>query len=309
MLQENFKYIRKDCVLVNRNYWEENSSQLVQTYTRRLNIKVNYITKVVKANYDREKFKYHDLKEQDLIFVSRYITTFKNMPLGSSADDYTNVPMSSILGCFRNNNISFSSLDILDDKVLVEKIDDLQSNGIVLTQAKECTVGKVVKVGKGGFFSNWTRKSKPSVNVGDIILFWNNISTPIDIDGKTYLCFEDNRVIGKFTNGDISLSSLELLDGRILLIEQEDVKEDLDGVIIIAKDEDQDFTSIPTNRFKVVKIASVGREVRNNVYIPFDGMEEGDIVVVDRNVLDYVDFKGVTYKTIEDIYKIQAILK
>jgi co-chaperonin GroES (HSP10) len=205
-MQENLKYVVKDTVLM-KHVYEDNTSNLIQVISRNLENKQNYITKVVKLNYDKEKYKYHNLNEGDLIFVSRYIATRKKFVFsstGTSLDDnrikYSTLPMLLVMGVFRDGNTRLESLEILDDKVLVEEIRDLDESGFKLPDAKEATVGRVIKVGKGGFNKNWVRREKPLVKEGDIVLFMNNVSTEITLHGKKYLCFEDNRLMGVFKN-------------------------------------------------------------------------------------------------------------
>lgn len=190
------KYLQKDSILI-KDDWEENKTSLIQVMSANYKQKKNYITKVVEVNYNKERYSDFDINKGDLLFLSRYTDACKKHKLEKAAM-YKQVPMLYIIGKFTNNRINFDELEILGDKILVEKVDLSKHGNIILPDLKEGTVGRVVKTGNGGFLRNWTKRTKHIVEVGDTILFWNNVSTPLCINGREYLAMESNVVLGKF---------------------------------------------------------------------------------------------------------------
>jgi co-chaperonin GroES (HSP10) len=306
--ENNFKYLVKNHVLV-KHEWEEKPDELIQAITFNNKLKCNYITKVVKINSDEKVFIHQKLKEDDIVFVSRYVTSKKKHKLGGllSTEEYSHLPLPQVLGAFRDNKISFDNIEIFDDKILVEKITTFKQNDIFLSNLRECNIGRVVKHGHGGFFKDFTRKSNSMVNVGDVILFWDNVSTPLTLDGKHYLCMEDNRIIGKLSNieTELKLENLTSFNGKILLKDIEDDKADITGKIVLSKGTFDNSTV--NNRLVVVSVGG-NEETRKNVYSDMTVLKVDDVVVVDRDYTEYVDFLGVRYYT-TDLECIECIIR
>ncbi len=291
---DKLKYIVKDCVLI-KHEWKENTSNLIQVYNRNMDVKQNFITNVVKVNYNKDKYKYHNLKEGDLVFLSRYVNSSKKHKLDGKIM-YSNVPLMQVMGVFRDNKIDFDTLEILDDKVLMEEVKNLSVSMIQLPDAKEGTVGRVLKVGQGGYDLNGNRK-KAQVKEGDLVLFWNNITTTLNLNAKTYLCTEDQRIVGIFKDGIVDIDHLELLENRVLFEDAKNLKLN-EGVLFAPEfDPELETTSMEENKFKVVKISDNP-----------EGIKAGDTVLIGKDFLDYVDFKGIRYYTMNNISYIYAVL-
>lgn len=305
-MDKNFRYIQEDKILV-AHQWVSPKANLIEVVDNKINTKKNFITRIVKHNYDKNIFCYHNIEEGDLVFLSRYMLSAKSFELGSSKTKYSSLPVTQILGVFRDENEDFNSLEILDSNILVEPIKELNEGGLTLTQQEnsKCNIGRVVKCGKGGFFPDWTRKDM-TVDVGDIILYWDNITTPLFLEGKHYLCVGEYGVVGRFTDGNIDTNNLEMLNGRILLSETDEVK--INGIFIPKVSEDVEEYSRPEDRFKVGRISEKGTEVKKGVFSGNQGVEIGDTLLIDPAFLKGVSFKGKQYYTIETVEDAKAIL-
>ena len=306
---EAFKYTQEDSVLIRHEY-EEINSNLIQIVTRKMDTKKNFLMRIIKCNYDKQKYKYHNIKEGDVCFFSRYVDTLKKFQLDNDSSKYSNAPMMQILGVFREERMVLDSLEILDGNVLVEPIEEVKEGGIILAQKEKakCNIGRVVKHGKGGFFNkNWERRENPLVREGDIILYWDNVATNIMFSGRTYLCIGDYSIIGTFTDGKVSVENLNMLDGRILLEEEREIKI---GSIIIPKDTTEQYEeySRPENRFRVIKISDTGKEIKNNVFLSNENIVEDSTVVIDPAITRNVSFLDKDYVTVESIEDIHAVL-
>jgi co-chaperonin GroES (HSP10) len=191
--------------------------------------------------------------------------------------------------------------------LLVEEINLNSENNIQLPDAKFGTVGKVLKAGKGGFFKNFIRKSNQEVHEGDIILYWNNSQTKIQLDGKNCSIVEYYAVIGVFVDGIMHFDFLNLLDGRVLLEEYKFEKINNSILYVPELQEDEKYAYDTNNRFKVVKVCKRGKEIYKGIFEDVE-VNEGDIVVVQRDILNYVDFKCKRYYTPEEMSSIEAVI-
>jgi len=280
-----------DYVLIDIEDWVENTSQLIQIYKKNSVAKSrNNIAKVLKQHYDKELFKYHNIEEGDFVFIGRNAINKKHELIPQR--QFSNIHCSQVQGVFRNNDLTIESLEILDDKVLMEKVNTLNIGIIQLQESEEITVGKVLKCGKGGFTNKWQRRGQ-EINVGDVVLFWNNITTKLMLNSKTYLCTEDAFIIGKFINKDnvmdnnfITLENLELLKDRLLITEVPKGDKKILGSFLYAPedDEDDDYASIKDNEYMILKSSN-------------EDFKENDKVIVSRTFLEYIDFKGKRYYT------------
>lgn len=280
-----------DYVLIDSEDWVEDTSQLIQIYKKNSVAKArNNIAKVLKHSYNRELFKHHNIVEGDYIFIGKNAIGKKHELIPQR--QFSNIHTSQIQGVFRNNELTIEALEMLDDKVLMEKVDDLSIGIIELSKPDEITIGKVIKCGKGGFTNKWQRREQ-EINVGDVVLFWNNITTNLMLKNKKYLCTEDSFIIGKFINkGNVSgnsfitLENLELLKNRLFITEVPKESKKILGSFLYAPEDDgdDDYASIKDNEYMILKSSN-------------EDFKENDKIIISRTFLEYVDFKGKRYYT------------
>lgn len=312
MINNMYKYMQLNSVLI-RHVWKDNSSMLIQTYNNKMETKLNYITDAIKVNIEEEKFG-DKINEGDTLFLSRYITVYRKFRLNKSYIDnydYSSIPAKLILGRFKDGMINLDSLEVFMDKVLIEPLEDLKIGNIFIPNS-QCDIGRVVKCGKGGLFRDYTRR-QPLVKEGSIVIFWNNVSTPVTLGLKKYACLDDHRLIGFWNSDkmeDITLDNLKLLNGRILLQDLKEEKLDLKSEIILpSKDNDFEISSNPENKCEVVKISERGKEYRAGKFLEQPDIKVGDVLVADKNALQYTYFKSSRYFTLESIEDAEAIIK
>ena len=244
---EDFRYTQENTVLVSHN-WLEINSNLIQVFNKQHSNKMNFITKVVKVNMEEEKLG-SSIKEGDILFLSRYIVTCPKLKLFGITDSssYSVIPAKLILGKFTNENLTLSNLEMVYDKILIEPVrGNLKSGSIELGEGSKIDIGRVIRKGTHTMFRDYSKR-EIAVDIGDIVLCWSNVSTPITLNGSKYLAVEENRVIGKFmpTNNDsndlsfITMENLEMINGRILLKDLVDEKIDItDSIILPNKNND-----------------------------------------------------------------------
>lgn len=106
----------------------------------------------------------------------------------------------------------------------------------------------------------------------------------------------------------IDIENLEMFDGKILLTNYR--REKLVGSVLYAPEvrADSEFSTLPDNLFEVVKVSKNSREISEGVFLPNNNIKQGDIVVVDKGFLNYVDFKGKRYFTCDSLADIAGIL-
>lgn len=304
---EEFKYVVENSVFI-KDKWEEDTSLLVKSYGVGLQTARNFITKVLKANVDLEKFG-TDIKENDTLFFSRYITACPKVYLNRDYDhEYMNVPVKLIMGRFNCGIRNLGSLDMVYDKILIEPIKDLKTGSIILAGDNIADIGIVKKVGTHGMFRDYTKREL-NVKVGDTVLYFNNTGTDITLAGKKYLALPEGRVIAIFKNGITDLENLQMLDGKILLGELEDQKLDLASVIVLpSKSNDFEFQSNPENMYRVLRISSQGKEVRKGIFQDNQGIKEGDTLVVQGDYLQNVYFKSKNYFSLDDLACAEGVI-
>ncbi len=296
---DKIRYIKKNSFLI-AHEWEDISSNKIQVVDKSYKTRCNFITRILKLDYDKEVYKYHNLKEGDKVFLSRYMVSAKRFELGRKKIEYSTLPMLQVLGVFRNEEETLDSLDILDGNILIEPINVTQENEVILPQqnSSECNIGRVVKCGKGGFVNiEENIRKEMLLKEGDIVLFWQNVSAPLFIEGKNYTCIGDYSVVATFPSEyQINFANMKMFNSRVLLKEVDEVK--INGVIIPKLDlEEIEFSSRPLDRFKVVL-------VNKNEY----NLKKGDTIVIEPHRLKNVYFKGAQLFTVEDIDDIEAII-
>ena len=206
---------------------------------------------------------------------------------------------------------NLGSLEMFMDKILIEPLEDLKVGNIFIPNS-QCNIGRVKKVGKGGLFRDYTRR-QPIVKENDVVLYWDNTETNITLGIKKYACLEDHRIIGMWDSDkmeDVTLSNLKILSGRILITDLKEEKLDTKSSIILpSKDIEFEYQSNPENKYEVLKISEHGKEYREGKFLEQGDVTVGDILVVDKDVLQNVYFKSKRYYTLENLEDAELIIK
>ena len=88
----------------------------------------------------------------------------------------------------------------LDDRVVVEALEaeEKSPGGIVIpdTAKEKPQQGKVVAVGPGKLLDDGTR-AKPSVKVGDTVLFAKYSGSEVTVDGKELMIMRESDILAK----------------------------------------------------------------------------------------------------------------
>ena len=117
---KNFDYkVKKseDCVLINVNNWTQTSKIQVQKISGKASM--TYVTRVLDVNYCSEAFDSKPIQKGDIVLLSRVsaeVAPMRSYDLGDG-QKYFNVPITQIMGIFKEDKISLDSLDMVFNKV------------------------------------------------------------------------------------------------------------------------------------------------------------------------------------------------
>lgn len=245
-----------------------------------------FITEV-KAEYaDKSIFK-DIIKEKDIILLSRVASeTAQYRTFAVEQDDkrYCSIPIMQILGIFKDNVISYDSLEMITNKILVKKVESIYQNNSILYANDNTMIGKVVKVGTTAYKKDWTL-TPLTVKVGDIVLLRDNVSTEIMLNGDIYYAIEESMIVGIFKEGTekFSLEDLSLINEYVLM-ESFIPKNVLNSTLETPNlnFEDEDVTDIYNrNVFEIIKADENSKEFKPK-----------DIVMLDRNFTNYTYFQS-----------------
>jgi co-chaperonin GroES (HSP10) len=273
----------EDCVLINIANWVCPS----EIEIRKMNGKasVSCITEALEVHTHSSVFKnYSTVNKGDYLFFTRAcsdIASMRNFDIGDG-QKYFNAPFSQIIGKFNDNKVSFGSLEILFNNLLIKKIET-EKSGLVLSS--NSMVGEVVKVGTIGISKD--NKPKPlQIKEGDVVIVKDNAVTEIRLDNNVYYGLNENNVVGTLNYG-LSMSDINFINKSILL-KPYYTPTILNSKILITPDinyEDLDYSDI-FNR-NVFKIEYLDKEINN--------LKKGDIVIVKRDFTEYVYFNQEKY--------------
>ena len=265
----------EDCITIDTKAWI-NSSDIGITIHRMSGRDIpTFITKVVSVNPVVESLK-GLVKTGDIVLLSRVasdISQYKKFAVKVGDDRYFNAPIMQVLGVF-NGEVSFESLSLLTDKILIEKIET-DVNGIMLSK-NNTMVGRVLKTGTNRFDKDWN-KFPLAIKQGDIVLVRDNVTTEITLSSKRYYITEEPMIVGVFKEARYDLNSFQLINNYIILDSY--IPEQMGKLLTpIMNYEEADYTQIyDRDLFKVVKTP-------DNI----DNIFENDILLIDRNYTNYV---------------------
>lgn len=214
---KNFNYkVKKseDCVLININNWVQYSPLEIQKMNGKTSI--SYITEVLDINYYTESFSSKPIQKGDTVLISRVsaeVASMRGYDLGDG-QKYYNIPITQVMGVFKEHKVNFESLEMIFNKVLIEKLESSQSE-VLLSPSSNDMIGKVLKIGTTGFTKDW--KLKPlQVKLGDTIIVKDNVTTEVRLNGRTYYAIDENNIVGIIRYG-FSANAIKFINESILM--------------------------------------------------------------------------------------------
>lgn len=272
---ENFDYnVKKteDCVLIYVNNWVNLIHDLL---IQKMNGKSSVTCVAEALKVHENKYKNSSIKEGSYIFITSVaadVSQYTNFEI--EGKKFFNVPITQVLGVFKDSIITFNNLEMLYDKILVEKINTSSFNDIILPETNEM-IGKVVKIGTNSFDKNFN-KIPLQVKIGDVVLIKDNVSTSIRLGNKEYFAIEEKAIVGIIKeNAEITFIN------NSILMKPYYFKKLLNSTILEAPDinyEDLDYSEV-YNR-DLFKIEYIDKNI--------EALQKGDIVLAKRDFTNYV---------------------
>ena len=286
----------KDCITIDTKNWKPNNTSGIEV--RKISGKTvpTYVAQVLNVNIENQSLR--GLAKNDLVLISRVaseIAEFRTFAVENEDNRYYNIPIMQVLGYFKYGAPHFDQLVMLFDKILIKKIENPLNNSLIVQD--NTLIGEVVKVGTYGFNKDWNIHEL-KVKVGDKVLIRDNVSTEIVLDGNTYYATEERMVVGVMRANAKSLEDLDLINESIICESYIPVKA-LDSKLLITPTlnyEDEDLTDIYNrNLFKVIASDKNLTSIRKS-----------DILLIDRNMTNYVYFNGNKYFITEGLEYIEG---
>ena len=289
MLDFDFKLDKNEnCILIDPDAWVTNNSNLIQKYRMSGRNVITYMTKVLDI-YAKEECLKGFISSGDLVFMTRVaseVSQYRHFLGPDKSRKYYTIPIMQVIGVFQDENISLEALTLLFDKILYKKVE-FESKGLVKDVSDNTTLGEVVKIGFCKFSNKW-EKQPLKVKTGDLILVKDNISTEIVIEGETYFAVDESGIVGIFKDSDdVSLENLEFINETVLMKPYIPEKMSKNSILWtpVMNYEDADYSEIYCrNQFKVAYLDQNLTAIKKN-----------DIILIDRNVTNYVYFNKQKY--------------
>lgn len=274
-----------NCVLINAQNWLANTSNEIIGFNSRGGIANNFITEVLDTNIENEQY-VGTIKAGDIVMLTAvasrlYCSHTFSIPVDFDNISYTDIPVSHVLGKFNNRDLSFSSFTPLANFVVLERIENVDSNeaGFLKTANKTKTICKVVKLGP----------EVKDLKEDEVVLIRDNISTNTMIDGKAYQIVTEDMVVGKFTSNEYYKPLNEIIELRhsfILMDEYQPENAAGSSVIINPQydaSQDEGMSAIYNEMTYKVLLSNV------------KDIEPNDLVYMPRAAVEYITCLGTRY--------------
>lgn len=260
----------EDCSLINVNNWIPTSDIITQSIKGR--ISASFVTEVLEENFKED----YGVSKGDYILITKVaseIAPMRSYDL-NDGNKYFNLPISQIIGKFTDKKISLSSLELIEGKVLIERISNKDSY-LFLPETSDM-LGRVVKV----------NSKIASIKNESIIILKDNIVTPIRLEGKEYYAADDSNIVGVLNYG-FSVEEIEFINESILLKPYQG-KYVLGSKILLTPDinyEDLDYSDIYNRDLFQIKL--LDKSLKK--------LAIGDIVLARRDFTNYVYLDNEKY--------------
>ena len=277
-----------DCIRINTDDWVLSSDNQLKRYRISGRAVTTCITHVDDKNLSEEFFESEEVLEKGTKVLLSSIASEIARSRAYTIDNkrYYDIPVMQVLGYFEGNRGTLESFKLLYNKILIKKMN-FNKKGSLYTVSDNSTVGKVIKVGIDKTDSH-THSSPFYLLTGSIVMLQDNVATEVEIEGETYLAVDISSVVGLFeSENEMNIENLKVLNKNILMEEYRSSKL-FDSSTLLAPNlnyEELDFSDIYNKDiFKVVALDE-----------KLEGLEKGDIVLMDRNLTFYVYFNGNKY--------------
>ena len=283
----NFDYRVKgsraeNCVLINTEQWYVNDSNVIVGFNSRGGVANTFITEVLAENLtDHEG----ELKAGDVILITEVATRLYgarsfSIPIDLDSTKYTDIPYAHIIGKFRKK-ISFSSLHLLGDYILLKRLDNVDSkeDGFCVTTKHTNSVYEVVK------------KSDKSDIESKYILLGDNVTTPIMLEGIQYYAASSKDVVAGFNvnAGGYTLSDIGKVYNHYMILTDTQTRFANEGDTIFKPfydpEQDTEYYSSAYDEYRYEVLVS-GQ----------DKFKVGDILLIVPEALEYCTLNGVKYR-------------
>lgn len=262
----------EDCVLMNVNNWISTSDIISQNIKGKLSI--SCVTEVLEENFKED----YSINKGDYILITRVASDIASMRSYDLNDGnkYFNLPISQIIGKFKDNKVSLSALELTEGKVLVEKVSNKAASYLSYLPETSDMLGRVIKV----------KSNIDSVKEGSVVLLKDNITTSIRLDGKEYYAADDTNIVGVMNNG-WSVEDIEFVNESVLMVPY--INRNLLGSdILIAPNidyENLDYSDIYNRDLFQIKFLDKNLE----------NLKKDDIILIRRDLTSYVYINDVKY--------------
>ena len=289
----------ENTILINTKNWLKNDSNLIQEYRISGKAVINGLTEVLDV-YDFLPPLQGYLKKGDKVLLSKVASQISNYYAYAinGKKEYHSIPIMQVLGVFKDGHISLDSLSMLFDKILIKKINPRYNTYLDLPE-DNTTVGVVIKTGNKRFNSKWEEQPL-TVKEGDVVLIRDNVSTPINFEGEEYLATEEGMVVGVFENKEaLNIDGLRVLN-KYILMKPFTFSNLLNSNLLITPNinyADLDYSDVYNPNLFIV--------LYMDEKLTF--VKKYDIVIVDRNITNYVYFNNDRYFVINDESSVEGV--
>lgn len=274
-----------NCILIDAHNWLVNTSNNVVGINSRGGIANNFITEVLDTNIENEKY-VDTVEAGDYVMLtsvaSRLYTSHTfSIPIDRDTVQYTDIPISHVVGKFTNHEISLPTFKLLGNYVMLEVLEDVDTadNGFVRTTSPTKTICKVYAVGP----------MVEDLKENDYVLIRDNISTNTMLNGRAFSIVSEDMVIGIFKDTDFHKplnENLTLRHNNILMEEyQPDKALGCNHVVLPQYDASED------EGLSAIYSEETYKAILSNV----DDIKENDLVYMDRAATSYITCLGIRY--------------
>ena len=269
----------EDCVKINTDKWLTLDTNMLSRYRISGRSVTTYLTRIVDKNLT-EKWADTDkeLLQDSVVLISRVASEVaRNRAYQIDGENFYDIPITQVMGYFKDNAIDLLHFVPLSDKVLIKKIN-LDKQGFVHRVNDNSTVGKVLRTGS----------SVTSVSESDIVLIQDNVATELEVGFEKFLIVPEETIVGIFNSEEnLSVDNLRVINKAVLLQEYQSSKV-FDSSVLVMPElnyEELDFSdTFNSDLFKVVAVDENLHEISKN-----------DIILLDRNLTFYVFLNGEKY--------------
>ena len=274
-----------NCILIDAHNWIANTSNDIVGVNSRGGIANNFITEVLDTNIEDEKYA-DTVNTGDYVMLtsvaSRLYTSHTfSIPIDRDNTQYTDIPISHVVGKFMHNNISLPTFQLLANYVRLKVLEDVDTNkdGFIKTSNPTKTICQVLQCGP----------QVTDLAINDIVLIRDNIATNTMLDGKEFSIVSEDMIIGIFKSNDFCKplqENLTLRHNNILMEEyQPDKALGCNKIILPQYDaaEDEGLSAIYSEETYKALLSNVA------------DIKEGDLVYMDRAATSYITCLGIRY--------------